>query len=178
MIKTSIINCRPTGDLWVPTNPGLGTKLNPWQVIGFLMGLYFIRGHGFGQAKPSGFRPIAIPRSKGGDRPTQSYGWQGFVSLPLHRFHGLVQWNVWSILVTPIFSCWFFLEHAGDLRVILLDEKYKVQTPIQIHTCQHKLFSCRWPLTYVGHTAGGFQPFVGILPSNNILNVRIVICMD
>jgi len=37
---------------------------------GFLMGLYSILGHGFGQAKPSGFRPVSIPSL--GRRPAAS----------------------------------------------------------------------------------------------------------
>ena len=64
LTKKCIVKCRPTGDPWVPANPmgtGLGTKLNPWWVVGFLTGLYCIRGHEFGQAKPSGFRPVSIP---------------------------------------------------------------------------------------------------------------------
>ena len=59
-IKTRWVNCRPTGDPWVPVDlmdTSLGTKLNPWWVMDFLMGMYCIRAHGFGQAKPGGFRP-------------------------------------------------------------------------------------------------------------------------
>jgi hypothetical protein len=39
---------------------GLGRKLNPSCVMGFLMGGFCICDHGFGMAKPSGFVPIAI----------------------------------------------------------------------------------------------------------------------
>jgi hypothetical protein len=39
---------------------GLGTKLNQSQVMGFLMGGFCMRGHGFGMGKPSGFVPVAI----------------------------------------------------------------------------------------------------------------------
>jgi hypothetical protein len=40
---------------------GLGQILNPSRVMGFFVGNIYIRGHGFGMAKPSGFKPIAIP---------------------------------------------------------------------------------------------------------------------
>jgi hypothetical protein len=40
---------------------GLGQILNPSRVMGFFVGKIYIRGHGFGMAKPSGFKPIAIP---------------------------------------------------------------------------------------------------------------------
>jgi hypothetical protein len=41
---------------------GLGQILNPSRVMGFFVGKIYIRGHGFEMAKPSGFKPIAIPR--------------------------------------------------------------------------------------------------------------------
>jgi hypothetical protein len=44
------------GHPWVPINPmgmGLGTKWNPSEVMGFLMGGFCIREHRFGMAKPS-----------------------------------------------------------------------------------------------------------------------------
>jgi hypothetical protein len=53
----------PTGDKWVPVNSigmGLGTKSNPSQVMGFLIGGFYIRGHEFGMTKPNGFVPVAI----------------------------------------------------------------------------------------------------------------------
>jgi len=43
-----------------PMGMGLGTKSNPWRVMGFLVGIFYINGHGFGMAKPSGFVPVAI----------------------------------------------------------------------------------------------------------------------
>jgi len=58
-----------TGNPWVPVNPtgtGLGKKLNPWRVMGFLTGGFCIRGHGFGQSKPNGFVLVANPKLKVG----------------------------------------------------------------------------------------------------------------
>jgi hypothetical protein len=43
-----------------PMGTGLGTKLNPSWVMGFLAGKFYVHGHGFGLTKPSGFVPIAI----------------------------------------------------------------------------------------------------------------------
>lgn len=54
----------PTCRLWVPTNlmgTGLGTKLNPSQVMGFLVGGFCICRHGFEMEKPRGFVPVVIP---------------------------------------------------------------------------------------------------------------------
>jgi hypothetical protein len=54
-----------TGDPLAPANPtgmGLGQILNPSWVMGLLTSIVYIRGHGFGMAKPSGFVPVAIPR--------------------------------------------------------------------------------------------------------------------
>jgi hypothetical protein len=56
-----------TGDPWVTRDPagmGLGKKLCPWRVVGFLTGGSYVNGHGFGQAKPSGFTPVAISKRK------------------------------------------------------------------------------------------------------------------
>jgi hypothetical protein len=39
---------------------GLGTKLNPSWVVGFLVGMFYVRRYGFGFTKPSGFVPVAI----------------------------------------------------------------------------------------------------------------------
>jgi hypothetical protein len=53
-----------TGDPLMPANPlgmGLGQILDPSRVVGLFAGIIYIRGHGFGMAKPSGFEPIAIP---------------------------------------------------------------------------------------------------------------------
>jgi hypothetical protein len=55
-----------TGDPLMPANPlgmGLGQILDPSRVVGLFAGIIYIRGHGFGMAKPSGFEPIAIPSS-------------------------------------------------------------------------------------------------------------------
>ena len=60
-----LFDLAPTGNPWVPVNPmgmGLGTKLNPSWVMGFLMGGFCIRGHGFGMAKPSRVVHVAIPK--------------------------------------------------------------------------------------------------------------------
>jgi len=43
-----------------PMGTGLGTKLNPSWVMGFLAGKFYIHGHEFGLTKPSGFIPVAI----------------------------------------------------------------------------------------------------------------------
>jgi hypothetical protein len=40
---------------------GLGQILDPSRVVGLFAGIIYIRGHGFGMVKPSGFEPIAIP---------------------------------------------------------------------------------------------------------------------
>jgi hypothetical protein len=53
-----------TGDPLMPANPlgmGLGQILDPSRVVVLFAGIIYIRGHGFGMAKPSGFQPIAIP---------------------------------------------------------------------------------------------------------------------
>jgi hypothetical protein len=53
-----------TGDPLIPANPlgmGLGQILDPSRVMGLIAGIIYIRGQGFGMAKPSGFEPIAIP---------------------------------------------------------------------------------------------------------------------
>jgi hypothetical protein len=54
-----------TGDPLMPANPlgmDLGQILDPSRGVGLFVGIIYIRGHGFGMAKPSGFEPIAIPR--------------------------------------------------------------------------------------------------------------------
>jgi hypothetical protein len=59
-----------TGDPLMPANPlgmGLGQILDPSRVVGLFAGIIYIRGHGFGMAKPSGFEPIAIPIRKQSD---------------------------------------------------------------------------------------------------------------
>ena len=43
-----------------PMGMGLDTKLNPWQVMDFLVGIFYINGHEFGMAKPSEFVPVAM----------------------------------------------------------------------------------------------------------------------
>jgi hypothetical protein len=44
-----------------PLGMGLGQILDPSRVVGLFADIIYIRGHGFGMAKPSGFEPIAIP---------------------------------------------------------------------------------------------------------------------
>jgi hypothetical protein len=54
-----------TGDPLMPANPlgmGLGQILDPPRVVGLFAGIIYIRGDGFGIAKPNGFEPIAIPK--------------------------------------------------------------------------------------------------------------------
>jgi hypothetical protein len=45
---------------------GFGQNFIPVTGMGFLSGVFFLRGYGFGQVIPSGFLPIAIS-SLGGD---------------------------------------------------------------------------------------------------------------
>jgi hypothetical protein len=39
----------------------LGQIVDPSRVVDLFAGIIYIRRHGFGMAKPSGFEPIAIP---------------------------------------------------------------------------------------------------------------------
>ena len=69
MRKNCILNCRPTGDLWVSANPtglglGLGKILNSLRVWVFLMGSNIFHRFGFGMAKSDEFRSVAFPRHK------------------------------------------------------------------------------------------------------------------
>lgn len=41
---------------------GMGTNLYPSAGMGFLTGVFFLRGHGFGLVVPSGYIPVAILR--------------------------------------------------------------------------------------------------------------------
>jgi hypothetical protein len=43
-----------------PNGHGFGHKMKPVMGHGFLVGRFYVRRHGFGWAKPSGFVPIAI----------------------------------------------------------------------------------------------------------------------
>lgn len=43
-----------------PMSMGLGTKLNPSCVMGFLADKFYVHGHGFALIKRSGFIPVAI----------------------------------------------------------------------------------------------------------------------
>jgi hypothetical protein len=43
-----------------PHGYGFGQNFIPVMGMGFLAGIFFIRGYGFGQVIPSGFLPIAI----------------------------------------------------------------------------------------------------------------------
>jgi hypothetical protein len=66
-----------TGDPLMLANPlgmGLGQILDPSRVVGLFAGIIYIRGHGSGMTKPSGFEPIAIPTYKAPYRGENSYG--------------------------------------------------------------------------------------------------------
>jgi hypothetical protein len=43
-----------------PHGYGFGHNFIPVMGMGFLAGVFFLRGYGFGQVIPSGFLPIAI----------------------------------------------------------------------------------------------------------------------
>jgi hypothetical protein len=43
-----------------PRGYGFGQNFITVMGMGFLAGVFFLRGHGFGQVIPSGFLPIAI----------------------------------------------------------------------------------------------------------------------
>jgi hypothetical protein len=52
-----------TGNPWVPvtrSGTGMGTNLYPSAGTGFLMGVFFLRGHGYGLVVPNGYVPVAI----------------------------------------------------------------------------------------------------------------------
>jgi hypothetical protein len=48
-----------------PHGYGFGKNFIPVMGMGFLAGVFFLRGYGFGQVIPSGFLPIAISSSAG-----------------------------------------------------------------------------------------------------------------
>jgi hypothetical protein len=53
-----------------PHGYGFGQNFIPVTGMGFLAGVFFLRGYGFGQVIPSRFLPIAISTS-----PARSVGW-------------------------------------------------------------------------------------------------------
>jgi hypothetical protein len=48
-----------------PHGYGFGQNFIPVMGMGFLAGVFFLRGYGFGQVIPIGFLPIAISTSEG-----------------------------------------------------------------------------------------------------------------
>jgi hypothetical protein len=50
----------PDGDL-SPWGTGMGKKCPPQVFVGFPAGKFFRRGDGFGELKPDGKFPVAIP---------------------------------------------------------------------------------------------------------------------
>jgi hypothetical protein len=51
----------PDGDL-SPRGTGMGKKCPPQAFVGIPAGKFFCRGDGFGELKPDGEFPVAIPR--------------------------------------------------------------------------------------------------------------------
>ena len=51
----------PVGDL-SPRGTGMGKKCSPQAFVGIPAGKFFRRGDGFGELKPDGEFPVAIPR--------------------------------------------------------------------------------------------------------------------
>ena len=52
-----------TGNPRVPVTragTGMGTNMYPSAGMGFLAGVFFLRGHGYGLVVPSGYVPVAI----------------------------------------------------------------------------------------------------------------------
>ena len=52
-----------TGNPWVPvtrSGTGMGVYLYPSAGMGFLTGMFSLRGHGYGLVIPSGYVPVAI----------------------------------------------------------------------------------------------------------------------
>jgi hypothetical protein len=47
-----------------PHGYGFGQNFIPVMGMGFLAGIFFLRGYGFGQVIPSGFLPVAISISR------------------------------------------------------------------------------------------------------------------
>jgi hypothetical protein len=54
----------PDGDL-SPWGTGMGKKCPPQTFVGIPAGKFFRRGDGFGELKPDGEFPVAIPRQVG-----------------------------------------------------------------------------------------------------------------